>query len=63
MSEGLDPPLLAVKTEERSHELRSASSLQKQEKAGKWILPYSLQKGAQHCRYLDFSLIRLTPDF
>lgn len=63
MSEGLDSPLLAMKTEERSHELRSARSLSKQEKAGKWILPSSLQKGAQNCRYLDFSLMRLMPDF
>ena len=62
-SEGLDSPLLAMKTEERSHELRSAGSLYKQEKAGKWILPSSLQKGAQNCTYLDFSLMRLTPDF
>ena len=43
----LDLPLLALKMEEEGHESRNVGDLYKLEKARKWVLPWSLQKGMQ----------------
>lgn len=42
----------------RSNEPKNAVSLWKLEKASKWILPYSLQKGTKTYSHTDFSLLR-----
>jgi len=46
-----------------SHEPRIVVGLWKLEKTKNQILPRSLQKGTQSCRYLDFSLARPVLDF
>lgn len=53
---------MASKTEEGGHESRDVGSLKKLKKAGKQILPESLQKGIELCQHLDFRSVRL-PDF
>lgn len=59
---GLNPVLLALKMEEKGHELRNGGGLWKVREAGKWILPQNLQ-GVQPSQHCDFSTRRPVPDF